>query len=413
MKICRNCNSKIENDALVCPYCGCVAKKGTKSVGTQSQKQIHKVEDNKPQAKRKTWLWVLGWIFLFPLPLTILMLRNQKLNKKVKFAIVVISWILYLIIATSGGAGSASAEMQAIENIKSLSFIKTDDVTVKVGRTASPGYLKVGVKSLKDFSLDDIAFVSENPAIATITLTDNNPSRTLDFDIAGISGGETNVYVISKDGKIKSEIIHVIVPEPIKVESIELYGYETELCLSQKTTAKATITPANAEDKTLTWASSDESVAVVDENGEIIAVGGGTATISVVANSGISSSIDVFVDGNKTLMKLDVRHPRNDNVDIGYGWSYITQINGEPTRYERGISVGETLSFYAKFTEDDKNPDIGTAQTTHTVTEDDIANGFEIAMDLYVTENGGKNRGKTAHFIVTYTFTPNTTTAVN
>lgn len=27
--------------------------------------------------KRKTWLWVLGWICIFPLPLTILMLRKK------------------------------------------------------------------------------------------------------------------------------------------------------------------------------------------------------------------------------------------------------------------------------------------------------------------------------------------------
>lgn len=26
MKICRNCNKFIEDDALVCPYCGCVSR---------------------------------------------------------------------------------------------------------------------------------------------------------------------------------------------------------------------------------------------------------------------------------------------------------------------------------------------------------------------------------------------------
>lgn len=36
----------------------------------------------------------------------------------------------------------------------------------------------------------------------------------------------------------------------------------------------------------------------------------------------------------------------------------------------------------------------------------DVANGFEEKMDVFVMENGGKNRGEAAHFIVTYTFEP-------
>ena len=71
-----------------------------------------------------------------------------------------------------------------------------------------------------------------------------------------------------------------------------------------------------------------------------------------------------------------------------------------------GVGVGETLSFYAQFTESDDIPDVGSATATHTVTEEDVINGFEVSMDLYVTENAGRNSGKTAHFIVTYKFSP-------
>lgn len=418
MKICKNCNSKIEDDALVCPYCGCVTKKGSKTKAAPKEQPINRSASSTPKKKRKTWLWVLGWICIFPLPLTILMLRNKKLNKVAKIAIIAVAWIFYLVIAFSGGSGDTtstdsgtrtSTEQTAVEtseNIKSLSFTKTADVTVKVGKSTSSGYLKVDVKSKKNFSADDVVFVSENPEVATITLSKES-STMLYFDITGISGGETNVYATSKDGSVKSEIIHVIVPEPIGVDSIELNGYKTELCVSQTTSAKASISPSNAEDKTLTWSSSDESVATVDAKGNVTAVGGGTATISATANNGIAASFDVNVDGTKTLMKLSVRHPREDDVNIGDEWSYDVQVNGERAYNEMGVAVGETLSFYAKFTEEDDNPDVGSAKTTHTVTEEDIANGFVVTMDVYVKENGGKNSGKSAHFVVTYTFSPN------
>ena len=68
------------------------------------------------------------------------------------------------------------------------------------------------------------------------------------------------------------------------------------------------------------------------------------------------------------------------------------------------VAVGDTLYCYAVFTEDDDNPDVGEASTTYTVTEEDITYGFTIPMDLYVTENSGRNSGKSAHFIVTYMF---------
>ena len=35
--------------------------------------------------KRRTWLWVLGWIFIFPLPLTILLLRKKQMKPIFKY----------------------------------------------------------------------------------------------------------------------------------------------------------------------------------------------------------------------------------------------------------------------------------------------------------------------------------------
>jgi len=53
--------------------------------------------------RRKTWLWVLGWIFIFPVPLTILMLRNKELDAKVRYAIIAAAWVAYILIGIYGG----------------------------------------------------------------------------------------------------------------------------------------------------------------------------------------------------------------------------------------------------------------------------------------------------------------------
>ena len=65
-------------------------------VAEQPPQQVHAQEE--PPRKRRTWLWVLGWIFIFPVPLTILMLKNEELDKRVRYGIIVAAWIVYLLI---------------------------------------------------------------------------------------------------------------------------------------------------------------------------------------------------------------------------------------------------------------------------------------------------------------------------
>ena len=65
-----------------------------------SERQLQQVyAQTEPPRKRRTWLWVLGWIFIFPVPLTMLMLRNDKLDKWVRYGIITAAWIVYLLIA--------------------------------------------------------------------------------------------------------------------------------------------------------------------------------------------------------------------------------------------------------------------------------------------------------------------------
>ena len=55
------------------------------------------------KSSKKTWLWVLGWICIFPVPLTILMLRKKDMKPAVKYGIIAAAWLLFFIIGLSGG----------------------------------------------------------------------------------------------------------------------------------------------------------------------------------------------------------------------------------------------------------------------------------------------------------------------
>ena len=67
-------------------------------------------------------------------------------------------------------------------------------------------------------------------------------------------------------------------------ESVSLDKEELSLVLGEEGTLTATVEPSEAEDLTVSWGSSDESVATIDGNGVVKAVAKGSCTITATSN---------------------------------------------------------------------------------------------------------------------------------
>ena len=69
----------------------------------------------------------------------------------------------------------------------------------------------------------------------------------------------------------------------------------------------AAVAPKNATLKTVTWSSADPTVATVDEDGVVTAVGGGTTTITVTSTDkpGLSASMTLTVTGGSIPLNDD------------------------------------------------------------------------------------------------------------
>lgn len=83
--------------------------------------------------------------------------------------------------------------------------------------------------------------------------------------------------------------------EPVEVTSIQLNKSKKSLNIGETFTLTATLKPNDATNKSVTWSSSDTSVATVDENGVVTAVSEGTATITTTASNGVKASCTVTV----------------------------------------------------------------------------------------------------------------------
>ena len=68
------------------------------------------------------------------------------------------------------------------------------------------------------------------------------------------------------------------------VSAVTLDNTALSLAVGATGTLTATCTPNTAEDLTVTWSSSDESIATVDSSGVVTGVAAGTATITATSN---------------------------------------------------------------------------------------------------------------------------------
>lgn len=156
--VCPNCGASIQVDAdkknLTCNYCGNslfvddevqhVQYDNAEDTGYQFEKgrqraraeakqsstqQYSHAIQQPPVKKRKTWLWVLGWIFIFPLPLTIL-LRKKQMKPSLKYGIIAAAWILYLIIVLVAVEGDSSNNQSEDSNIISESGLTESEKDV-------------------------------------------------------------------------------------------------------------------------------------------------------------------------------------------------------------------------------------------------------------------------------------------
>lgn len=99
---------------------------------------------------------------------------------------------------------------------------------------------------------------------------------------------ENGVYALA-------EIIVAKVPSTLAFEEEDIYLTRE----NRKCVLRPVITPKNAEDASLTWSSSDENVALI-ENGEVVAVGFGSAVITCESENDLTASVTVHVSEEVT-----------------------------------------------------------------------------------------------------------------
>ena len=133
----------------------------------------------------------------------------------------------------------------------------------------------------------------------------------------------------------------------------------------------AEVTPSYADTKRVTWQSSDEKVATVDENGKVTAVGNGTATITATSVSGSYTAIvSVTVKIPVEIQKLTIEAEKETLTKIGESTELKVKIEPENADLQKLIWKSDNEKV-ATTDENGKVTAVGNGTAEITVTTED------------------------------------------
>lgn len=215
------------------------------------------------------------------------------------------------------------------------------DITASVTDSEMSAVCKVTVKvAAKDITVPDNLGVKLNDENETTVEATVSPADATDVKVSYASTDEA-VATVDKDGRVQvlqpgeCDIVTTLTQEDKKVvekkthikayyevEGITLDKTEGILTAGNTVALNATVLPEEiADETTVTWTSSDEKVATVDENGKVTAIAAGEATIT--ANAGEkSTTYKLTVQAKKVVQNTTSNKSSNKgNTSSGTGSS--------------------------------------------------------------------------------------------
>lgn len=148
----------------------------------------------------------------------------------------------------------------------------------------------------------DVVWSSSNPSVAEVSSSGLVTAR---------NAGNAVITCTAADGSGVSTSCSISV-QAIMVTNISLSADATSIVVGNGVKINASVTPANATNRSVTWSSSNTAVATVDASGYVNGIhpDGGTVTITCTANdgSGVSAAVQITVN-RKTQRDGVVIHP--------------------------------------------------------------------------------------------------------
>ena len=183
--------------------------------------------------------------------------------------------------AKDGGGASATCELTVIQLVTDIA-LNQPTISLNVGTTSQLSATVLPANA----SNHGVTWTFSVEGVATVDA---------DGLVTAVSRGTCTITCTAKDGSGVVATCEVTANQLVTNISLS----QSTLSMNSGSTAQlsATVLPANANNTSVTWTSSDEDVATVDADGLVTAIAGGSCTITATAadGSGVSASCEVTV----------------------------------------------------------------------------------------------------------------------
>ena len=239
---------------------------------------------------------------------------------------------------TAVAVGSATVTATMTESGFSAECAVTVDPIPATG-IALPEEVKLPLYESSDSDADSAVFKSIELNAAVLPDSTTYPELRWEYlnsasDFVSIeSQGDTGVKITAKalgDASLLATVVNTPAVKkqitvrvvPVAVEGISIAGDPVSLEKGDSRTLIPVFTPANAADRSVTWESSDRSVATVDAHGVVTAVAPGDAVITATAGDGgysstravkVHSTAVTSIELDKNELSLDWNGGKNED----------------------------------------------------------------------------------------------------
>lgn len=177
-----------------------------------------------------------------------------------------------------------------------LAYESSDDSVATVDENGLVTAVADGECTITTYVVADAPATAETATqeAATVVTDEETPTEgenseaTADSEAVTVPDNLDSAFGVVPDGLSATTKVTVTT----KVEGITLDKTEGILNVGNTVTITATVAPEEATNPAVTWSSSDENVATVDETGKVTAVAAGNATITATSEDDISVSAD-------------------------------------------------------------------------------------------------------------------------
>ena len=226
------------------------------------------------------------------------------------------------------------------------------------GITLTPTSLTLSVGSSQQLAA---TIAPENASNKNITWTSNNTAVAVSATgiVTASSIGTAIITATTEDGG-KTATTEITTTNQIFVSNITVSPSTATIAMGNQQQLSATISPAEASNKNMTWTSSNPNVATVSSLGLVTSVAQGTCTITVTTEDGNKNAIADITVGPYPVSKII------SSCDSNTDWTSASAVTVNSTDKKEGTASLQSVGATGTVTTDFKkvfSPPINTGST--------------------------------------------------